>query len=96
MKVFLMKSDKRHDYHDLCDSAIAVVLQKMQREVNVGHPFKNMLHIDESSNHHPNPLHAANDLDGCLVSIHSWRQPSGPEYEEILGQHHNGSVRKFV
>ena len=37
-------------------------------KVNTGHPFESRLHIDYSTNNHPPQLHAANDLDCCLMA----------------------------
>ena len=45
------------------------MLREMQREVNVGLPFENRLHIDFSPNNQPTQLHAANDIDCCLVAV---------------------------
>ena len=54
------------------------MLIEMQHEVNVGYPFESKLHIDYSTNNHPPQLHAANDLDCCLMAILSWRNPVVP------------------
>ena len=69
---------KRQEHQDLHDSSVAVMLKEMQRELNTGHPFERRLHMDHSTNNHPNQLHAANDIDCCFMAILSWRKPAGP------------------
>ena len=50
---------KKQEYQDIFNSSVAIMLREMQREVNMGLPFKNRLHIDYSTNNHPTQLHAA-------------------------------------
>ena len=69
---------KSREYQHLHDSSISVMLREMQREGNAGHPFESRLRIDDSTDDHPLQLHAADDLDCCIMSIHSWRRPVGP------------------
>ena len=54
------------------------MLREMQREVNMGLPFENRLHIDYSTNNHPTQLHAANDIDCCFMAFLSWVKAAGP------------------
>ena len=78
------KHNNTQEYQDLHTSSVAIMLREMQREVNMGLPFENRLHIDYSTNNHPTHLHAANDIDCCFVAILSWRKPAGPRIMRIL------------
>ena len=69
---------KKQEYQDLFNSSVAIMFGEMQREVNMGHPLENRLHIDYSTTNHPTQLHAANDIDCCFMAILSWRKPAGP------------------
>ena len=69
---------KKQEHQDLHDSSVAIMLKEMQRELNTGHPFERRLHMDHSTNNHPNQLHAASDIDCCFMAILSWREPAGP------------------
>ena len=40
------KYHKKLKYQDLHNSSVAIMLREMQREVNMGLPFENSLHID--------------------------------------------------
>ena len=66
------KYHKKQEDQDLHSSSVAIMLREMQREVNMGLPFENTLHIDYSTNNHPTQLHAANDIDCCSMAILSW------------------------
>ena len=72
------KHYKKQAYQDLHNSSVAIMLREMQREVNMGLPLENKLHIDYSTNNHPTQLHAANDINCCFMAIQSWRKPVGP------------------
>ena len=56
---------KKQEYQDLFNSSVAIRLREVQREVSMGPPFENKLHIDFSTNNHPTQLHAGNDIDCC-------------------------------
>ena len=71
---------KKQEYQDLHNSSVAIMLREMRREVNMGLPFENKLHIDYSTNNHPTQLHAADDLDCCFMAILSWRKPAGARF----------------
>ena len=61
----------RQEYQDLHGSSVAIMLRKMQREVNTGRPFESRLHIDFSSNNHSSQLSSASDLDCCFYWLFS-------------------------
>ena len=63
------KYNRKQEYQDLHNSSVAIMLREMQREVNMGLPLENKLHIDYSTNNHPTQLHAANDLNCCFLAI---------------------------
>ena len=67
------RSYKSQEYQDLYSSSADFTLREMQREVNTGHPFESGLYIDYLTNHHLPQLHAADDLDCCLMALLSWR-----------------------
>ena len=79
------KYNKKQKYPDLHGSSVAVMLGKMQREVNAGHPFGIRLRIVCSSNNHPPQLQGAHDLDCCFMAILSWRKPVGPRLVRNFG-----------
>ena len=54
---------ERQEYQDLHYSSVAIMLRKMQREVNTRRPFESRLHIDFSSNNQSYQLSSASDLD---------------------------------
>ena len=62
---------KRQEHQDLHNSSVAIMLRKMQREVNTGRPFESRLHIDFSSNYHSSQLSSASDLDCCFYWLFS-------------------------
>ena len=61
----------RQEYQDLHYSSVAILLRKMQREVNTRRPFESRLHIDFSSNNHSYQLSSVSDLDCCFYSLFS-------------------------
>ena len=40
---------KKQEYQDLHSSSVAIMLREMQREVNMGLPFEDTLHMDYST-----------------------------------------------
>ena len=75
---------EKQEYQDLHNSSVAIMLREMRREVNMGLPFENKLHIDYSTNNHPTQLHAADDLDCCFMAILSWRKPAWARFTRKL------------
>ena len=72
------------------------MLREMQREVNLGLPFDNRLHIDFSTKNHPTQLHAATDTDCCFVAVLSWRKTARPRIMRTLEQSYAQSVYEFT
>ena len=58
---------------------VAIMPREMQREVNMGVPLENRLHIDYCTHNHPTQLHAANDIDCSFMATLSWESQQDPE-----------------
>ena len=39
----------KQEYQDLSNSSVVIMLREMQREINMGLPFENKLHVDSKS-----------------------------------------------
>ena len=93
----VFKYYNKQEDQDLFNSSVAIMLREMQREVNLGLPFENRLHIDYSTNNHPTQLHAANDIDCCFMAILTWGKPAGPRImRKTLEQSYARSVYEFT
>ena len=80
-------TSKKHQYQDLYNSSVAVMLRQMQREFNTGRPFESRRHIDYFTKNHFSQLSSASDLDlllhGSSVTVKTtWTQ----NHERILEQ----------
>ena len=78
---------KKHQYKDLYNSSVAIMLREMQREFNTGRPFESRLDIDSYINNHFSQLSSASDLD-LVLHGHSltWKPTWTQNHERILEQ----------
>ena len=81
------KNFKKQQYQDLYNSSVAVMLRKMQREINEGRPFESRLHLDSYTNNYLSQLISASDHDlllhgYSLTGKTTWTQ----KHERILEQ----------
>ena len=60
---------KKHEYQDLYNSSVAVMLREMHQVVSMNHPCESRLHRDYSTNNHHSQLRSPDDLDCCFMAI---------------------------
>ena len=60
---------QKHQYQDLYNSSVAIMLREMQREVSAGRPFESRLHMDYFYNNHSVNISSASDLDRCFMAL---------------------------
>ena len=58
---------RKHEYRDLYNSSVAVMLREIQREVDEGRPFEDRLYIDYYNSNHFVHISSASDLDCCFI-----------------------------
>ena len=78
---------KKQQYQDLYNSSVAIMLRKMQREVNEGRSFESRIHLDSYINNHFSQLGSASDLDLLLHGYSlTWKTTWTQNHERILEQ----------
>ena len=60
---------RKHEYRDLYNSSVAVILRETQREVDEGSPFEDRPCIDYYNSNHFLHTSTASDLDCCFMAI---------------------------
>ena len=75
------------------NSSMAVMLTEMQREINMGRPFENRLHIDCSTNNHSSQLNSTSDLDCCFMAFLSQGKPPGSRIMRKLWSKSRGQTQ---